>query len=49
MSLLYFDLVASIDYVMSIGAESGDVHSVVFNQKKSEAEYADLLWKLASS
>lgn len=34
---------------LGVGAESGDVHCVTFDQKKSEAEYADLLWKLASS
>lgn len=31
------------------GAESGDVHRVTFDEKKPEAEYTDMLWKLAVS
>lgn len=31
------------------GADSGDVHCVTFDQPKSDDEYAQLLWNLASS
>ncbi|KAI0747927.1 hypothetical protein C8Q80DRAFT_703095 [Daedaleopsis nitida] len=34
---------------MLVRAESGDVHCVTFDQEKADAEYTDLLWKLAVS
>ncbi|EMD38596.1 hypothetical protein CERSUDRAFT_105186 [Gelatoporia subvermispora B] len=34
---------------MLVRAESGDVHCVTFEDGKSDHEYAQLLWKLASS
>ncbi|RDB23987.1 putative kinetochore protein spc24 [Hypsizygus marmoreus] len=34
---------------MLVRAQSGDLHVVEFNDGKSRAEYAQLLWKLASS
>lgn len=39
-----------VTIVRTSGAESGDVHCVSFDDnRKSNAEYTDLLWKLASS
>lgn len=36
--------------IVPTGAESGDVHCVTFDdRRKSDAEYANELWKLASS
>ncbi|KAI0831099.1 hypothetical protein BC628DRAFT_1352268 [Trametes gibbosa] len=34
---------------MLVRAESGDVHCVTFDQHKTDDEYAQLIWKLASS
>ncbi|KAH9952185.1 hypothetical protein B0H21DRAFT_817901 [Amylocystis lapponica] len=34
---------------MLVRSESGDVHCVTFDGGKSDREYADLLWKLAST
>ncbi|KAI0637176.1 hypothetical protein C8Q77DRAFT_1096427 [Trametes polyzona] len=34
---------------MLVRAESGDVHCVTFDQHKTDDEYAQLLWKLAST
>ncbi|KAI0807212.1 hypothetical protein C8Q74DRAFT_46266 [Fomes fomentarius] len=34
---------------MLVRAESGDVHRVTFDGKKTDAEYTDMLWKLAVS
>lgn len=31
------------------GSETGDVHCVTFENGKSDRDYAELLWKLASS
>lgn len=36
-------------HVQTSGSESNEVHSVTFDEQKSDVEYAQLLWDLASS
>nr|VWO98751.1 Hsp70 [Ganoderma boninense] len=47
---LGFEPIMEKDSRMLVRAESGDVHCVTFtNRQKSDKDYADELWKLASS